>query len=29
VPAEYARQTLDAAGQELEKTRQKAEQLSQ
>jgi hypothetical protein len=29
VPAEYARQTLDAATQELEKTRQKAEQLSQ
>ena len=29
VPAEYARQTLDAARQELEKTRQKAKQLSQ
>jgi hypothetical protein len=29
VPAKYARQTLDAAGQGLEKTRQKAEKLSQ
>jgi hypothetical protein len=29
VPAEYARQTLNAARQELEKTRQKAERLSQ
>jgi hypothetical protein len=29
VPAEYARQMLDAARQELEKTREKAEQLSQ
>jgi hypothetical protein len=29
VPAEYARQTLDAASEELEKTRQQAEQLSQ
>jgi hypothetical protein len=29
LPAEYARQTLDAARQELEKNRQKAKQLSQ
>jgi hypothetical protein len=29
VPAKYARQTLNAAGQELEKTRRKAERLSQ
>ena len=29
VPAKYARQTLDAARQELEKTRRKAERLSQ
>ena len=29
VPAKYARQTLDAARQGLEKTRQKAEKLSQ
>jgi exonuclease VII small subunit len=29
VPSEYAHQTLDAAEQELEKTRQKAEKLSQ
>ena len=29
VPAEYARQTLDAARQELEKARRKAESLSQ
>jgi hypothetical protein len=29
VPAKYARQTLDAATQELEKSRQKAEKLSQ
>jgi hypothetical protein len=29
VPAEYARQALDAARQELEKTRQKAEKISQ
>jgi hypothetical protein len=29
LPAEYARQTLDAAGKELEKTRRKAEKLSQ
>jgi hypothetical protein len=29
VPAKYARQTLDAASEELEKTRQKAETLSQ
>jgi hypothetical protein len=28
VPAKYARQTLDAARQELERTRQKAEKLS-
>jgi hypothetical protein len=29
VPAKYARQTLDAARQELEKARRKAESLSQ
>jgi hypothetical protein len=29
VPAKYARQTLEAATQELEKSRQKAEKLSQ
>jgi Tfp pilus assembly protein PilP len=28
VPAEYARQTLDAAREELEKTRRKAQQVS-